>query len=130
MNDVAKALEKGEIVIIDTSRLSDRAELLIGDLVISEVLFNYQKYRAESGLSGKSKFEDKPVIGIVIEEAPKGNRHRSNRTPSRYCLQASGTRREKIQDRTYRCYAINKRYSSHHFSKYEYQDHIWERNGL
>ncbi len=71
VNDVAKALEKGKIVIIDTSRLSDRAELLIGDLVISEVLFNYQKYRAESGLSGKSKFEDKPVIGIVIEEAPR-----------------------------------------------------------
>jgi DNA helicase HerA-like ATPase len=65
------ALEGGKIVVVDTSRLSDKAELLIGSLVINEVLTKYQRYKQETGSSGVSLLEDKPVISIVIEEAPR-----------------------------------------------------------
>jgi len=71
VSEIIKNLEEGKIVIIDTSRLSDAAELLIGSLVIRDIVFKYQKYRAESGLKGKPRFEDKPVISIVLEEAPR-----------------------------------------------------------
>ena len=64
-SDIVRALEQGKIVIIDTSRLLDEAELLVGSIVVGEILYKYQQYKSEG------KLEDKPVISIVIEEAPR-----------------------------------------------------------
>jgi DNA helicase HerA-like ATPase len=63
--DIVKALEEGKKVIIDTSRLLDEAELLIGSIIANEIFTRYQSYKSEG------KLEEKPVIGIVIEEAPR-----------------------------------------------------------
>jgi DNA helicase HerA-like ATPase len=64
-NDIVNALENGKIVIIDTSKLLDEAELLIGSIIAGEVFYRYQKYKLEGEL------EAKPVVSIVIEEAPR-----------------------------------------------------------
>jgi DNA helicase HerA-like ATPase len=63
--------EDGKIVIVDTSRLSDKAELLIGGLVITDALARYQAYKGEGTRTSRSTFEEKPVISVVIEEAPR-----------------------------------------------------------
>ncbi|MBC7091609.1 MAG: ATP-binding protein [Nitrososphaeria archaeon] len=63
--DIVNALEKGKKVIVDTSRLLDQAELLIGSIIVSEIFYRYQIYKSEG------KLEDKPVVSIVIEEAPR-----------------------------------------------------------
>ncbi len=64
-SDIVQALEKGKIVTIDTSRLTDKAELLVGSIVINDILSRYQNYK------GEGKLEDKPVVSVVIEEAPR-----------------------------------------------------------
>lgn len=71
INNIIRALEDGKIVIVDTSRLSDKAELLIGSLVITDVLAKYQAYKGEGIRGSKTSFEEKPVLSIVIEEAPR-----------------------------------------------------------
>jgi hypothetical protein len=71
IKQIVQTLEDGKIVIIDTSRLTDKAELLIGSLVISEVLAKYQAYKGEGDRESQVKFDEKPVISIVIEEAPR-----------------------------------------------------------
>ncbi|MEM2914854.1 MAG: ATP-binding protein, partial [Candidatus Bathyarchaeia archaeon] len=63
--DIINALERGKKVIIDTSRLLDEAELLIGSVIANEVFHRYQIYKSEG------KLEEKPIISIVIEEAPR-----------------------------------------------------------
>lgn len=63
--DIVNALEVGKKVIIDTSRLSEEAELLLGSIVVSEIFNRYQTYKSEGSL------DEKPVVGVVIEEAPR-----------------------------------------------------------
>jgi len=63
--DIVNALEEGKTVIIDTSRLLDEAELLIGSIIVSEIFYRYQRYKSTGEL------ENKPIIGVVIEEAPR-----------------------------------------------------------
>ncbi len=63
--EITKALEDGKKVIIDTSRLLDEAELLIGSIISRGILHRYHAYKAEG------KLEQKPVVSIVIEEAPR-----------------------------------------------------------
>jgi DNA helicase HerA-like ATPase len=63
--DIANALEKGKIVIVDTSRLLDEAELLIGSIVVSEIFYRYQGYKSTGELDSKS------IVSVVIEEAPR-----------------------------------------------------------
>jgi DNA helicase HerA-like ATPase len=65
MQDIINSLEAGKIVVIDTSRLLDQAELLIGSIIVGDIFSRYQKYKSEGTLN------DKPVISIVIEEAPR-----------------------------------------------------------
>ena len=63
--DICNHLEEGKKVLVDTSRLSDQAELIIGSIIANEVLERYKGYRtAEEG-------RQKPVVSIVIEEAPR-----------------------------------------------------------
>ncbi len=63
--DIVNALEEGKTVIIDTSRLLDEAELLVGSIVVGEIFHRYQRYKSEG------KLDDKPVVSVVIEEAPR-----------------------------------------------------------
>ncbi len=65
ISDIIKDLESGKIVIIDTSSFSGAVELLIGSLVAHELFNKYRYYKME----GMAK--DKPVISIVLEEAPR-----------------------------------------------------------
>jgi hypothetical protein len=63
--DIVKDLEAGKIVIVDTSSFAGQVELLIGSLVATEALNKY-KYHKQQGV-----LKDKPVISIVLEEAPR-----------------------------------------------------------
>ncbi len=63
--DIADALEDGRTVVVDTSRLLDEAELLIGSIVVGQIFHRYQGHKSTGEL------EEKPVISIVIEEAPR-----------------------------------------------------------
>ena len=65
IKDIIGHLENGRIVIIDTSRLTGEAELLVGSVIVGAIFNKYQRYKAEGIL------DEKPVIGIVIEEAPR-----------------------------------------------------------
>lgn len=65
IRDMIRSLEEGRIVVIDTSRLIGDVELLVGSIITSTVFNNYQRYKSEN------KLKEKPVIGIVIEEAPR-----------------------------------------------------------
>lgn len=65
IDDMVKALEEGKIVVVDTSRLVDEAELLIGSIVAGTIFDKYQYYKTTGEL------DQKPVITVVIEEAPR-----------------------------------------------------------
>jgi DNA helicase HerA-like ATPase len=65
LRDIVGALEKGKIAVIDTSRLSDEAELLIGSIIASEVFYRYREAK------GKGKLKEKPTVSIIVEEAPR-----------------------------------------------------------
>jgi DNA helicase HerA-like ATPase len=63
--DIVGALENGKIIVVDTSNIGDEAELLIGSIVASKIFSKYQEYKSKGILS------EKPVVSIVIEEAPR-----------------------------------------------------------
>jgi DNA helicase HerA-like ATPase len=63
--DIVNALEKGKVIIVDTSRLSDEAELLIGSIIASEIFYRYRESK------GKGTLKEKPPISVMIEEAPR-----------------------------------------------------------
>jgi DNA helicase HerA-like ATPase len=63
--EITKSLEDGKKVIIDTSRLLDEAELLIGSIISGGIFRRYQTFKSEGTL------EAKPVVSVVIEEAPR-----------------------------------------------------------
>lgn len=63
--EIAKDLENARIVIIDTSSFSGQAELLIGSVIATETL-NRAKHAKQDGT-----LKDKPVISVVLEEAPR-----------------------------------------------------------
>ncbi|MDP3065544.1 MAG: ATP-binding protein [Methanobacteriaceae archaeon] len=65
IKDIIRSLENGKIVVIDTSRLMGSVELLVGSIITGTIFNKYQRYKAENLL------REKPVIGIVIEEAPR-----------------------------------------------------------
>jgi len=61
---ITESLEKGKIVIIDSSKLSDFEELFVGSIISTNVFNKYKQYNS-------SELKSKPVISIVIEEAPR-----------------------------------------------------------
>ena len=65
LTDICNELEKNKIVIIDTSRFSGTVELLIGSLISNEIYNRYKYYKRIN------EIDNKPVISIVIEEAPR-----------------------------------------------------------
>ncbi|MBI2140225.1 ATP-binding protein [Candidatus Woesearchaeota archaeon] len=65
IDDIARELERGRKVIIDTSDFSGAEEILIGSLIATEAFNKYRSYK------GKGLLADKPVISIILEEAPR-----------------------------------------------------------
>lgn len=63
--DIANELESGKTVIIDTSSCSGETELLISSMIASTVLDRYKSCKSGGEL------RTKPVISIIIEEAPR-----------------------------------------------------------
>lgn len=63
--DICAELESAKTVIIDTSNFSGAVEILIGSIIVSEVYNKYKHYK----ILGELK--DKPVISVVLEEAPR-----------------------------------------------------------
>ena len=63
--DIADELERAKTVIIDTSLFSGAIEILIGSIITTELFRRYQKYKASGEL------ENKPVVSVVLEEAPR-----------------------------------------------------------
>jgi DNA helicase HerA-like ATPase len=65
ISDICRELEQSKTVIIDTSNYPSAVELLIGSLVANEIFSHYKSYKINGSL------KDKPVISIVLEEAPR-----------------------------------------------------------
>jgi len=65
LKDISKELEESKIVIVDTSSFPSNVEILIGSLITAEIFNKYKYYK------NKGQLKDKPVISIVIEEAPR-----------------------------------------------------------
>ncbi|UCH02929.1 MAG: ATP-binding protein [Candidatus Bathyarchaeota archaeon] len=65
IHDMVHSIEEGKIVVIDTSKVGDEAELLIGSIIANAILAKYQRYKSEGGLT------EKVPVSIVIEEAPR-----------------------------------------------------------
>jgi DNA helicase HerA-like ATPase len=65
IDNICGELESGKMVVIDTSSFSGSVEILIGSMVTSEIFNRYRKYKINGQLN------DKPVISIVLEEAPR-----------------------------------------------------------
>ena len=65
VEQIVDHIEDGKVVILDTSRLGDEAELIVGNMVASELLNRYRAYKGRGELAGK------PVATIVVEEAPR-----------------------------------------------------------
>ncbi|PKK81773.1 MAG: hypothetical protein CVT47_00740, partial [Thermoplasmata archaeon HGW-Thermoplasmata-2] len=65
VDDTISALESGKKVIIDTSRLSSYAEILVGSIIANKLFEKYSEYKSAGTL------DSKPVISIILEEAPR-----------------------------------------------------------
>jgi len=65
IKDICDFLERGKIVILDTSSISQNVEILISGMVMSEIFSRYKRYKEDNLL------EDKPVVSVVLEEAPR-----------------------------------------------------------
>ena len=65
VHDICADLEKSKVVIIDTSYFSGAIEILIGSLISTEIFEKYKYYKKMGQL------DDKPVVSIVLEEAPR-----------------------------------------------------------
>jgi hypothetical protein len=65
VDDIVRDIEQGKVVVLDTSRLGDEAELLVGNIIASKLLQKYKDAKASGELNRK------PVATIVIEEAPR-----------------------------------------------------------
>ncbi len=65
IEDICQELERAKMVIIDTSYFSGAMEIMIGTIIASEIFEKYKYYKRVGRL------EEKPVVSIVLEEAPR-----------------------------------------------------------
>jgi uncharacterized protein len=65
ISEIIAELEHAKTVIVDTSSFSGATEILIGGLIATEAFARYRMYKM------KGLLRDKPVISIVLEEAPR-----------------------------------------------------------
>lgn len=64
-HDIITSLSKGKTVIIDTSLFQGSEEIFIASIIVESIFNEYRR------LKFKDQLQDKPVISIVIEEAPR-----------------------------------------------------------
>lgn len=65
ISEICHDLEQGKVVIVDTSYFSGALEILVGSIISSEIFERYKWYKKQGHLQAK------PVVGIVLEEAPR-----------------------------------------------------------
>ena len=65
ISEICQELEQEKTVIIDTSFFSGAIEILVGSLITSEIFDKYKYYKR------KGELDEKPVISLVLEEAPR-----------------------------------------------------------
>ncbi|MAG72679.1 ATPase [archaeon] len=65
ITEICMELERGKTVIIDTSFFSGSLEIMIASIITSEMFAKYKYYKRTGQLKAK------PVISIVLEEAPR-----------------------------------------------------------
>lgn len=65
INEIIGELEQAKTVIVDTSSFSGATEILIGGLIATDLFARYKNYKM------KGMLKDKPVISVVLEEAPR-----------------------------------------------------------
>ena len=65
ISEIVSELEEGKVVVVDTSHFQGNVEILIGGLISTEILGKYRYYSSTGELGSK------PVISIVLEEAPR-----------------------------------------------------------
>ncbi|MDP3733949.1 MAG: ATP-binding protein [Nanoarchaeota archaeon] len=65
IHEICRDLENGKTVIIDTSYFAGAIEIMVGTIVANEIFELYKYYKRIGQL------DDKPVISIVLEEAPR-----------------------------------------------------------
>lgn len=65
ISDICTELEDAKTVIVDTSNFSGSLEILIGSMITNEIFNKYRNYKVKGFLN------DKPIINIVLEEAPR-----------------------------------------------------------
>ncbi len=65
VSDIVDALDDAKTVVVDTSEFAGQTELLIGSLIAHKVLSQHREHKTKGTLA------QRPVISIVIEEAPR-----------------------------------------------------------
>lgn len=65
ITNICKDIENSSIVVVDTSHFSNDVELLIGNLIASDIFKRYKQYKLSD------EIRRKPNVSIVIEEAPR-----------------------------------------------------------
>ncbi len=65
IRNIVNSLENGKTVVIDTSNLENKVELLVGSMIAGRAFSKYRNYK------GRGELSEKPVISIVLEEAPR-----------------------------------------------------------
>lgn len=64
IDNITESLEQGKVVIIDSSKLNDPEELLVGSMILEKLFYKYKEYNT-------NELRKKPVISVIIEEAPR-----------------------------------------------------------
>lgn len=64
IDNITESLEQGKVVIIDSSKLNDPEELLVGSMILEKLFYKYKEYNTD-------ELRKKPVISVIIEEAPR-----------------------------------------------------------
>lgn len=65
VDDIKKFLVEGKTVIIDTSLFTGLEEIFVATIIVESVFYHYKN------LKFKDKLKGKPVITIILEEAPR-----------------------------------------------------------
>ncbi len=65
VKDIVEGVEDGKKVILDTSSMPENKELLIAGIITDRIFKDYKDYKE------KGELDQKPTVGIVIEEAPR-----------------------------------------------------------
>ena len=65
IQDICNSLEQGKKIIINTSTMDNKTELLVGSIITEKIFSRYKQYKLNRTIN------QKPVISIVLEEAPR-----------------------------------------------------------